>query len=116
MRVRTVLAALAFVVMATAVMLLVARVARADEPSEEDKKLALMLAYQANGNSMSGWGNYDFEELKHLPARVVQPVRIDPPPSKAVEQTALSPAASGDLTEGKQENGRSDKNRKQRRH
>lgn len=46
---------------------LAASAANLELPSEEDKKLALLLAYQANGNSMVGWGTtYDFEELKKL--------------------------------------------------
>jgi hypothetical protein len=48
-----------------AVLLLTTAIpASADPVSQEDKILALKLAYEANNRSMVGFGSYDFEELK----------------------------------------------------
>lgn len=43
-------------------------------PSEEDKKSALMRAYQANGNSMVGWSSFDATEPRPIKTERIIPL------------------------------------------
>ena len=65
-------------------LLLTTPVMAQEPPSEEVKKAALMRAYEANGNSMVGWGAYDATVRVIKTERVIVPT----PPEKKVEKVA----------------------------
>jgi hypothetical protein len=70
-------------------LLLMTTAAIAQEVPEDVKKAALMRAYQANGNSMVGWGSYDATQ-----PITVKTEKITPPPAEGqvAEMTAMPPA------------------------
>lgn len=40
--------------------------AQADPPDEATKRAALLWAYEANGNSMTSWGSWDYQHKQRL--------------------------------------------------
>jgi hypothetical protein len=67
-----------------------------EPPSEEQKKEALMRAYVANGNSMTGWNSFDDTAPRAVKTdRIVPPVE---PKSGAEKPPAVKVAAANVCT------------------
>ena len=61
-------------------LLLMTTSALAQEPSQEEKKRALMQAYITNSNIMVGWGSFDMSGMMQKDAIVAKTDKIVPTP------------------------------------